>query len=71
MQVERRDMCISADRSVNDWWGWRLDLIDQSYFWTRKRWAQHEKGIQGIEPPPEEDEPGKEIESPCTSKVVN
>jgi len=38
---------------------WSLDLVDPSYFWTRKRWEQHKKGIEGIEPPPEEDKPGK------------
>jgi len=47
---------------------WGLDLVDPSYFWTRKRWEQHKKGIEGIEPPPEEDEPGKGGESLCTSK---
>ena len=26
---------------------WGLDIVDEKWFWTRKRWEQHKKGLEG------------------------
>ncbi|KAL9615245.1 MAG: hypothetical protein Q9167_000339 [Letrouitia subvulpina] len=28
---------------------WGLDMVDEDYFWTRKRWDQHKRGLKGKE----------------------
>lgn len=35
---------------------WGVELCDPSWFWTRKRWEQHQGGGEGIEPPPKDDD---------------
>ena len=43
--------CLGGDtvEKLADEWG--LDMVDESYFWTRKRWDEHRKGLrQGSSP---------------------
>jgi L-asparaginase len=39
---------------------WGCEIVEQKYFWTRKRWEQHKGGLEGIEPPPSPPKDGDE-----------
>ena len=40
----------TAERLAEEW---GLDMVDESYFWTRKRWEEHKRGLYAEKPPTE------------------
>ena len=42
--------CVLSGKTVEDLAEkWNLEMVDESYFWTRKRWDEHKRGLNGGE----------------------
>ena len=38
-------VCLGGDTAERLAKGWGLELVDEEYFWTRKRWEEHRRGL--------------------------
>lgn len=41
--------CLAGETAENLAKVWGLDMVDESYFWTRKRWDEHKRGLHESE----------------------
>lgn len=41
--------CLSGETVENLAKEWGLDMVDESYFWTRRRWDEHKRGLDESE----------------------